>query len=308
MDSVSDQIPARGNVIAGLFRNRDQAELAIDDLRAAGFQDRQIDTTEGEDVTGRNQGGFLETLGRLFGTEDRSNSDQLYSTLIDMGITEEQARYFGSRLGEDVELVTVHADGRWADAIAILERHGADTGVNIKPPISSTAAGTVAETNVAATGVTPPAVPQTTAPVTGDVPQRIELREEKLRVDKERVNIGEVNIRKEVITENQTVQVPTTREELVIERHAVEPHRPASDPNFSKSEEIHVPLTEERVIVETQPEVVEEVLIDKRKIQQNQEVSETVRREEVTVDNEGQVDLLDKKPAQGDLPRDRRID
>jgi stress response protein YsnF len=52
----------------------------------------------------------------------------------------------------------------------------------------------------------------------GDKDYRIQLRGEVLRTFRERVQRGEIRLRKEVVTENQVVDVPVTREELVIER------------------------------------------------------------------------------------------
>jgi uncharacterized protein (TIGR02271 family) len=58
-----------------------------------------------------------------------------------------------------------------------------------------------------------------------------------------------------------------------------------------------VPVTEERVEVEKQPVVYEEVGIGKRVTQETQPVTETVRREELRVDESGDVDVRkDPKP------------
>src|SRR5581483_3860535 len=46
----------------------------------------------------------------------------------------------------------------------------------------------------------------------------IQLLSEVIKVNKQRVQTGEVRVRKEVRTEQQNIQVPVTREELVIER------------------------------------------------------------------------------------------
>ncbi|MFL6437840.1 MAG: YsnF/AvaK domain-containing protein [Terriglobales bacterium] len=48
----------------------------------------------------------------------------------------------------------------------------------------------------------------------------LEFISESLHIDKEKIAYGELSIRKEVITELQTIQVPVTREELVIERRS----------------------------------------------------------------------------------------
>jgi uncharacterized protein (TIGR02271 family) len=65
-----------------------------------------------------------------------------------------------------------------------------------------------------------------------------------LRTYKDRVQRGEVRLRKQVVTEDRTVQVPVTHEELVIERSAGQGQTPAGE--IGKDEEIRVQLSEER--------------------------------------------------------------
>ena len=99
---------------------------------------------------------------------------------------------------------------------------------------------------------------RTAEPTTGgESGARVQLREEELRPRKETVQSGEVGIRKEVVAEQQTLDVPVTREEAVVERHPVEP-RPADQP-IGEDETIRVPLRGEQVEVEKRPVVTEEV-------------------------------------------------
>jgi uncharacterized protein (TIGR02271 family) len=112
-----------------------------------------------------------------------------------------------------------------------------------------------------------------------------------LRTHKERVQRGEVRLRKDVVTETQNVQVPVTREELVIERT---PGSGQVTGEIGRDQEIRVPLSEERVRVEKQPVVNEEVRVGKRQVQSNQQVSDKVRHEELRVEKEGNVDATDR--------------
>lgn len=112
--------------------------------------------------------------------------------------------------------------------------------------------------------------------------QHIELREEELRAEKERVEAGEVRLRKEIVEETKSIQVPVTREEVVIEKRSVG-GRPA-DGSIGEDEEIRIPVMEEEVRVEKTPVVREEVSVRKRQIQDVERVSETVKREEAWVD------------------------
>jgi uncharacterized protein (TIGR02271 family) len=117
--------------------------------------------------------------------------------------------------------------------------------------------------------------------------QRLLLREEQLRANKQRVEAGEVTLHKDVVTETKTLEVPVTREEVYIERHAVNPNTPTSGPITAQTEDIVVPVMEERVTVEKTPVVTEEITVGKRQVQETQVVSDTVRREEARIDNTG---------------------
>ena len=125
----------------------------------------------------------------------------------------------------------------------------------------------------------------------------VQLREEELRARKRPVEAGEVGLRKEVVSEQKTMDVPVTHEEAVVERRPVD-RQPADRP-IGEGETIKVPLREERVEVEKQPVVREEVEIGKRQVQDTERVSDTVRREEVRLEGEGDVDV------RGDEPRRR---
>ena len=117
----------------------------------------------------------------------------------------------------------------------------------------------------------------------------VQLREEQLQARTQSVEAGEVGIRKEVVTEEQTIEVPVTREEAVIERHPVE-GRPSAEP-IGEGETIRVPLHKEQVEVDKQPVVREEIEIGTRQVQDTERVSDTVRREEARVEHADDVDV-----------------
>lgn len=123
-----------------------------------------------------------------------------------------------------------------------------------------------------------------------DEREHIELREEELRVEKERVEAGEVTLRKEVVKENKTIDVPVTREEVVVEKRSVGGRRPASG-DVGEDEEISIPVMEEQIQVEKTPVVREEVSLQKREVQDTRKVSDTVRREEAWVDKAGTAEV-----------------
>jgi len=122
--------------------------------------------------------------------------------------------------------------------------------------------------------------------------QTLQLREEELRTRREQVESGRVTIEKEIVEQQKTLDVPVSREEVVIERHPVE-HRPADRIGADERETITVPVREERVEVEKMPVVYEEIDIGTRQVTETRQVHDTVRREEARIERQGNV------PVQG---------
>ena len=134
---------------------------------------------------------------------------------------------------------------------------------------------------------------------------RVQLFGEVLRVHKERVNRGEARIRKEVVTENQTIEVPVTHEELLLERVPVSGDTPAPSANIGRDQEIRVPLSEETVRLEKEPVLREEFIVGKHDVSDVTTVSDQVRHEELRVDSEG-VQNPRRTVAGEDLAEDAR--
>jgi len=86
------------------------------------------------------------------------------------------------------------------------------------------------------------------------------------------------------------MDVPVTREEVTIERHAVD-RRPSDGPIDERGKTISIPVHEEQVTAEKRAVVYEEVELGKRAVQETQHVSETVKREEAVIDKEGRVNI-----------------
>ncbi|MCE4956713.1 YsnF/AvaK domain-containing protein [Macrococcus caseolyticus] len=116
--------------------------------------------------------------------------------------------------------------------------------------------------------------------------EKIQLHEERLRVNKDVVQSGEVTIDKNVVSERQEFDVPVSHDEVTIERRKV--NETAADGHFDNNldeETIRVPLTEERVSIDKENVVSEELLIKKNRVTDTEHVSEEVRREEVEIDD-----------------------
>jgi uncharacterized protein (TIGR02271 family) len=192
--------------------------------------------------------------------------------LVHLGVPEDEARMYDERLRQGGYLVTVRTDAaRYDEARRLLEGQGAE--MRGEAASERTTTGARGETTTGARGE-----------------RRVELREEELRPEKERVKTGEVGVRKDVVTEHKSVDVPVTREEVVVERRPVPGGRPATG-DLREGQEIRVPVREEQVHVEKKPVVTEEVSVGKRTVQDTERVSGTVRKEVARVERSGDVDV-----------------
>jgi uncharacterized protein (TIGR02271 family) len=308
---VQKQTPqGRGSTVVGLFQDQPSAEQAIQHLKSAGFSEDQIgvavrdrdrqqaltENTGTQVAEGATTGavgggvvggviGLLAGVGALAipgigpiiaggalastlaGAGIGAAAGGLLGALVGMGIPEEDARHFEQGFKQGGVLVTVNAEGRTEEAREALHESGADLG-SMGREYARDAATTGSERNA----------------------ERLELREEELDVDTRRVQAGEVRLRKEVVTEQRNIEVPVTREEVVIERHPVS-GREASDAITDESDEVRIPLMEEEVDVQKRAVVREEVSVGKREVQETRNVSDTVRREEARIDAEGEATI-----------------
>jgi len=112
--------------------------------------------------------------------------------------------------------------------------------------------------------------------------RHLRLREEELVARKQSVETGRVRLGKEIVSEERTLEVPVTREEVTIERRPIE-RRPSDKPIEEAGRTIEVPVRAERIEIEKQPVVYEEVGVRKNQVTQTERVSGTVRREEARI-------------------------
>lgn len=292
-----------GSTTIGVFETRAAAERAVADLKAAGYRDDQIGMVA-KDSTGKTvhtdaggtnieegaaigavagaAGGALVGAGILAGVipvvgpvlaigtlgtillnaAGGAAVTSLAGALIGWGIPEEEARYYEGEVQAGRYIVTVESGARAADVRGVFTRHGGydrSTG------------------RAAAAGAG----------------QTMKVHEERLHATTTPVQAGEVHVRKEVHTEHQTLNVPVTREEVVVERRPVSGHASTSD--LRPGEEIRIPVKEERVHVSKEAVVKEEVSVGKRKVTETEQVSADVRKEEVHVEKQGDVEVREGK-------------
>jgi uncharacterized protein (TIGR02271 family) len=132
---------------------------------------------------------------------------------------------------------------------------------------------------------------------TEDTGATLRLHEEQLAARKRTVEAGRVSLGTEVVEEEQTLEVPITREEVTIERHPVA-RRPSDEPITAASDALTVAVHEDQVAVDRQAVVYEEVSLGKRAVQETQHVADTVRKEVVDVDATGEVEVSDHATEQ----------
>jgi uncharacterized protein (TIGR02271 family) len=115
---------------------------------------------------------------------------------------------------------------------------------------------------------------------------RVPVHEEELTATTRPVERGRVRVDKDVVTEERTLEVPVTEEQVSVERRAVD-REAAPDATAFQEGTIEVPVRGEEVDVQKRVRVVEEVEIGKQATQRTERVADTVRREEVRVDDAG---------------------
>ena len=313
---------------AGLYYSRDEAEAAVRDLKQAGYDMDQVsviakdaDSVAGHDTTkevgnkadeGAATGaltggalggitGLLVGLGTLAipgigpillagaeataiattlaGAGIGAAAGGLIGALIGLGIPEEKAKIYSDRVGGGSFLVMVTGTGYEIDrAATIMRQHGVEEFDIYDIP------------NAKATAVTDVDDDLRTRTDIADN-DKIRLYEERLMVNKQRERSGVVSIGKRVETETAQVAVPVERERIVIERTdatsttAVTP----GTTDFSDSEVVRVEAYEETADIKKQAFVREEVSVRKEVERDTVEATETVRREELEVETDGDV-------------------
>jgi uncharacterized protein (TIGR02271 family) len=118
--------------------------------------------------------------------------------------------------------------------------------------------------------------------------QAMTRSEEQLRVGTQQVEAGKARLRKYVVTENVTQTVPVSHEEVRIEREPItEGNMPSATDGPAISEEEHeVVLHAEQPVVQKEAVPVERVRLDTQTVQEQQTVSDEVRKEQIDTDGD----------------------
>ncbi len=234
------------------------------------------------------------------------SSSEMEGSLAGTGIPSDRAGYLTQTLQPGGAIVTVRDAARSEEAEQIItSNNGTIKYENTSAGATDTAYPQSTGSDYGTTGAQDYAATGTRGDVTNET-DRVRLFGEVLRVHKDRVSRGEVRLRKDVITENQTIEVPVTREEFVLERVPVTDNTPATGATIGEQKEIRIPLSEERVRVEKQPIVTEEVIVGKREVTDVERVGDQVRHEELRVDDNNATTR--KRESVNDLDNDLNDD
>jgi len=113
---------------------------------------------------------------------------------------------------------------------------------------------------------------------------RVPVHEEELIATTRPVERGQVKIDKTVVAEDRAIDVPITEERVTITRRAVDRDAGVDDAAFTE-DSIEIPLRGEEVDVQKRVRVAEEIDVAKEAVQRTERVADTVRREQVNVDD-----------------------
>jgi uncharacterized protein (TIGR02271 family) len=158
-----------------------------------------------------------------------------------------------------------------------------DTTVGRTDTTTTTTTGTAGLAGVQETNQHGTVGHDTSGPTTDDA---MTLSEERLKVGTQTVEAGRARLRKYVVTENVTQTVPVSHEEVTIQRE------PITDANVGNamdgpaiSEEEHeVVLHAEQPVVAKEAVPVERVRLGTETVTEQQQVTESVRKEQVDTD------------------------
>jgi len=312
------------SIVIGVFDDIASADRSLTALQQAGFNNDQIRYTMGKGDERSSPKGIKA----LFTGEKTTPHKNVMDDLINMGVEPQDAHIYQEEYEAGHPLVSVTGRGNMQEAINVLHSQGAHapaglarSGANYQTtdrPTGETRSRPAGETREARsrpadrtgsrvdetrTAGSRPAERGTTrssevSPTETTESQKMRLHAEQLKAHKQPEQIGEVDIHKEVVTEQQTINVPVTREEVVIERRSLAEDASAAERPIGEGEDIRIPIREEKVNISKEEVVTGEVEISKRRVQENRQFSDTVRHEEAHLENRGDVPIIDNERNQ----------
>ncbi len=257
--------------IVAIYDTAAHADAAVSDLKIAGVPDAAISLHAGTS-------GTTGTTGTVAGAPGREKG--FWSSLFG-GETETDSAVYDRSLESGSTVVTVRSpDDHVTRVMEILESHHPididerTAGYGLAP--TTTAAPVTGLATGLATGAA-------TGATTGAMGETLQLSEENLAVGKRVVNKGGTRIRRYVVETPVNESVSLHDETVTLERRPVTDARPLEAGEFSEKV-IEMTATAEEAVVAKTARVYEEVGLRKAATDRTETVSDTVRKEEVEIE------------------------
>ena len=289
----------RQTTVVAVFANRTRANEAIASLQDSGFQGNQIRQYVGKGHVS----GPLTGIKNIFSAEQKT-PEAVVNDLLDMGVAPEHTGFYRREYESGHPLITVTDSKHLQDATAILQRHGGYGPQGERERRSGAYAGSEAasaqrETMGTADAGRRESVAEQRGSV-GRVPetsyeqeQHMRLHAEHLQAQKQAAQLGEVVVRKELVTDQESIDVPLRHEEVVIQRRALaEEAGPAE--RLGEGQTIRIPVSGEQVNLTKHVVTTGELIIGKHEVEETRHFSDAVQHEEARLEHTGDIPIWDE--------------
>ena len=285
----SRSMPMSEETIVAVFDTVAHADAAVADLKTARVPDSAI-SRHAEDMSGTTGTGGTAT-GSTMGSSTGGSSRQqgFWSSLFGGSTTDEPV--YDRSMTSGGSVVVVKSPTENVDAVvAILEKHNpvdlderaANYGYSTQAAGTSAAMPTTATTATSSYARAGTAGATTAAATTAAEGGVIQLAEESLAVGKRLVNRGGTRIRRYVVERPAEADVTLRSETIQVERRPVTDATAATADFTDKT--IEMTASAEEAVVGKTTRVVEEVALRKEATERTETVHDTVRRQEVEVE------------------------
>jgi len=264
--------------VIGVFDTYDHAERAKQQLIARGFSANDVQVrAHGADLSGT---GTSSTTTTTTSDHDVGFMDSVRNFFADLfGPNEDDAGHYSEavRRGGAVVAVTVADESRIDSAREALAATGA---VDIEKRVA-------AWKETGYQGYRADAAPYTRDEIAQERARVIPVVQEDIEVGKRQVDLGAVRVVSRMVETPVNESVTLREEHANIERRPVD--RPVSEADLAnfREESIEVRETAEKAVVSKTARVVEEVSVGKTATEHTEQVSDSVRKTVVDVQNDG---------------------
>ncbi len=279
-------------VVATLFDHPDKANEGMRALERSGFNSNDIECIESDPE----KQSFFKRVFTSDGGEELQ-AEKTMDFMTGMGIPEDEAKDYAKKVkkGQSLLLVNVDTSAEAERARNVLDRYPfegteeEDTRMGaseefIEGDLSAHPAGEEYHEGVGKERIQPEDELVETGEervATGE--ERVEAVEEDLVVGKREEEAGSLRVEKEVTEEPVEEEIHLREEKVDVERHAVDRPLEEGEEAFT-GEKMEIPVTREEPMVEKEPRVHEEVIISKETEEHPETVRETVRHEEINIE------------------------